>query len=290
MATRRAWVLNLDADLELLAADGYTPRQSVRDAMVPHVEHLRATLLGPDDVLVSEGQRDGVARGLPGRAFCPTPRAVRLLRASGSIPEPHPDVAILRHVNDRAFAASLGPTLPHASFITSVEAAEELLARDPELGMGWRIKRRFGMAGRGQRVVPWGRGLADAERAFLRSGVAEGGVQIEPNVAIDAEYALHGQLAVDGALATGAIVTQRCDDRGAWLKTERVDPRHAPDAALALDEEVRRVAFALKQAGYFGPFGVDAYRYRDREGALRFQPRSEINARYSMGFAIGFGR
>jgi hypothetical protein len=39
---------------------------------------------------------------------------------------------------------------------------------------------------------------------------------------------------------------------------------------------------------YFGPFGVDAYTYRARDGRLGLQPRSEINARYSMGFAAGF--
>jgi hypothetical protein len=42
------------------------------------------------------------------------------------------------------------------------------------------------------------------------------------------------------------------------------------------------VAEVLRDAGYFGPFGIDAYRWRD--GATQyFNPRSEINARYSMG-------
>jgi hypothetical protein len=54
-------------------------------------------------------------------------------------------------------------------------------------------------------------------------------------------------------------------------------------------EEARRVGLALAQAAYFGPFGVDAFTYRDRAGALQLQPRSEINARYTMGFAVGFG-
>ena len=42
-------------------------------------------------------------------------------------------------------------------------------------------------------------------------------------------------------------------------------------------------------AGYFGPFGVDAYTYRDRLARATcdlLQPRSEVNARYSMGFAL----
>ena len=44
------------------------------------------------------------------------------------------------------------------------------------------------------------------------------------------------------------------------------------------------MASALRGEGYFGPFGVDAYSYRDAAGALRLQSRSEINARYTMGF------
>jgi hypothetical protein len=48
--------------------------------------------------------------------------------------------------------------------------------------------------------------------------------------------------------------------------------------------EVERVATALHAAAYFGPFGIDAYEYRVGV-ELRLNPRSEINARYSMGFA-----
>jgi hypothetical protein len=50
-----------------------------------------------------------------------------------------------------------------------------------------------------------------------------------------------------------------------------------------------RVATAIHDAGYFGPFGIDAYRYAaNRE--TRFCGLSEINARYTMGFVTGFPR
>jgi hypothetical protein len=49
------------------------------------------------------------------------------------------------------------------------------------------------------------------------------------------------------------------------------------------------VAQALLEAGYFGPFGIDAFRWVDRAGVERFNPRCEINARYSMGWAVGMG-
>ena len=84
MAARRfAWVLNLDADLELAAAQAYTPKRTVREAMQPFVALLASSLLAPEDVLVDESSEPLSARGLVGRAFCPTPRALAVLRRAG---------------------------------------------------------------------------------------------------------------------------------------------------------------------------------------------------------------
>ena len=291
MATRLAWVLNLDADVELGAGARYQPTRSVRLAMKPHVERLAASLLGPDDLLVDESSPPGLARGLRGRAFCPTPRALAILRRAGADPEPHPPLDVLRRVNSRAFASSLGPTLPGAAFVTDLESARGALEREPPVGEAWRAKYPFGMAGRNQRVLTPA-SLAEADVAFVKRGLAQGGLQIEPNVAIDDEYAIHGVVAGEGSLRLGVLVRQRCDARGAWLATERLDAAGAGlgEVARRLSEEAARVGRALFDAGYFGPFGVDAYTYRDRAGEPRLQPRSEINARYSMGFATGFGR
>ena len=290
MAARFAWVLNLDADLELGAGARYQPSKSVRRAMRAHAPRLAASLLGPDDVLVDETTPADIARGLQGRAFCPTPRALAILERAGAEPEPHPTVDVLRHVNSRAFASSLGATMPDAAFVTELGVARAMLDAEPALGDGWRVKHAFGVAGRHQRVV--GVSALDAQSlAFVRTGLAQGGVQIEPNVAIEAEYSLHGVIAADGSLRTGTLVRQRCDSRGAWIDTEPIRDREAlGDLGDRVAEESRRVADALRGTGYFGPFGIDAYTYRDRGGALRLQPRGEINARYSMGFAIGFGR
>jgi hypothetical protein len=120
----------------------------------------------------------------------------------------------------------------------------------------------------------------EAARDFLRAGIAEGGVQIEPNVDIEKEYALHAMLAPDGSTERGRLLEQRSDAHGAWIESRPID---APDLERRLVEEIDRVATALHAAGYFGPFGVDAFAY-----AGGFQPRSEINARYSMAFALGF--
>jgi hypothetical protein len=295
MAAGFAWILNLDADVELaaIASAGpggravYEPTRNVREAARTFAPRLAASLLDPDrDLLVDDDSAPQVARGMVGRAFCPTPRALRLLRRAGAEPEPHPESEVLARVNAREFASSLGTTLPGAAFVADEAPARERLGTLPpaELSGAWRVKRNFGMAGRGQRIVVPSK-LTEADVAFVRAGLAEGGVQIEPNVTIVEEFAVHGLLSPGGALRLGPVIKQRCDARGAWLSSERIPIGHAP---IELHREAERVAAALSAARYFGPFGVDAYTYRVRAGshheAIALQPRSEINARFTMGF------
>jgi hypothetical protein len=77
------------------------------------------------------------------------------------------------------------------------------------------------------------------------------------------------------------VVQQHCDARGAWLACEKMSPNEAP---AELVHEAERVATALHAEKYFGPFGVDAFTY-ENGSAIALQSRSEINARFTMGFA-----
>lgn len=291
MAT--AWVLNLDADLELGVASRpapkgpYAPTKTVRAAMSAMVARAASLLLGPDDRLVDEASAAGSARGLRGRAWCPTPRAIALLERAGAAPEPHPPLDVLRRVNARSFTATLGVTLPHAAFVTDRATAFAMLAGRTT----WRVKREHGMAGRGHRVIEPARRSA-ADDAFVLAGIAEGGVQIEPNVPIVAEYGKHGIIVAGEPLRLGAMVRQRCDARGVWLASEAIDAPTEDERVVdeCLSRQAMQVAGALVAAGYFGPFGIDAFTYRDADGAVRLHTLSEINARYSMGFGVGMGR
>lgn len=289
MEARSAWVLNLDADLELAASTPYAPTKTVRAAMTVMAARVAPSLLRKDDVLIDDGSGPGSARGLLGRAFCPTPRAIALLERAGAAIEPHPSVDVLRLVNGRSFAAGLGRSLPGSSFVTSRARAEAVLAHAPDGFEQWRVKRLHGMAGRRQRVIDPTR-RSSGDEAFVVAGLEEGGVQIEPNVAIVAEYAKHGKISPSGQSLLGPLVRQRCDPRGAWIDSERVDgPTHEEDAIdERLATEASYVATALVAAGYFGPFGIDAFTYRDREGGTHLHPLSEINARYSMAFGLAF--
>ena len=288
---RIGWFLNLDADLELAAGEGYTPTKAVLDAMAPHVQKLAASLVGPGEVFVASdttqhggGAASVVVRGrLLGRAFCPTPRALACMRGLGVEPEPHPSFDVLRRVNSRAFSAELGQTLPGAVFVRTLDEARGVVASPPPAGQQWRAKRAFGMAGRGQRPIAVG-ALSDADAQFIATSVArDGGLQLEPEVTIVRELALHGLIDAEGALRSGRLVAQRCDDTGQWLESVPLD-----EDVPALREEAMRVAAALHAAGYFGPFGIDAFEYRDGD-RVALNVRSEINARYSMGWAVGMG-
>jgi hypothetical protein len=57
-----------------------------------------------------------------------------------------------------------------------------------------------------------------------------------------------------------------------------------------LAETMEHVGVALAHAGYFGPFGIDAYRHRALDGshATILNPLSEINARFTMDWATAF--
>lgn len=287
MEAHSAWVLNLDADVELAKGSSYTPTARVRLAMRAHQETFARALLGPADIVVDEDSPPGIAAGFLGRAFCPTPRAIRVLTRAGASIEPHPSTTVLRTVNSRAFCASLGPSMEDEAFVEDASRAFAMLERRPAISDAWRLKRAFGMAGRGQRIVRPS-AIAQADRALVTAAVAtEGGIQIEPHVRIVTEYALHGTIDVMRSVTLGRLCVQRCDASGQWIATEIA--HDVPDETRrALEDEARRVGDALANASYFGPFNVDAFTYRDDEDRCRLRTRSEINARHSMGFAIGF--
>jgi hypothetical protein len=287
MGTRVVWVLNLDADVELGTSGSYSPRARTIEVMRPHIRTLAGGLLGPGESLLEDAADLGPH--VVGRAFCPTTRAVASMREHGVSPERHPPMSVLRLVNSRAFSQSAGRGLEGSSFVTSASFAKDVLAQPPPISDSWRVKHAYGMAGRNQRVIPPG-GLTTLDAAFVARGVASGGVQIEPNVVIERELARHGFVRPDGSFDMGALVYQRCDAHGAWLSSERAPPGADREAEVALGEEVENVASLLHRAGYFGPFGVDAFFYVGRGERRMLQPRSEINARYSMGFSVGFGR
>lgn len=284
MATRIAWWLNLDAQHELEAPQRYR----CDAAMVARIRALAArmtTLLSAHDVLLNVGE---AAPHPPteyvASAFCPTPSALAALHARGYVYGSAPTLAVLTQVTRRSFAVQLGQTLEGAAYVTSLAELETML-QTPAPSGEWLLKRDYGFAGREQRRVRPG-ALDAATRSYALNSFSCGqGLQVEPYYTREADFAQHGHLGRDGKLWVGPVMRQRCDERGVWQESMRAEQGAlSPSEAAELGEHLQKAGKALYAAGYFGPYGVDAFRYFTANGTRAFQPRSEVNARFSMGY------
>jgi hypothetical protein len=275
-----AWVLNLDAEDELSHPGAHTPTAVMKarvEALLPKLEGL----ILPGDQLIWPGDQS-VDPSLIGRAWCPTRWALSQMERAGVRLPRAPGMEVLRRVNHRRFCHELGQTLPGAGYAENTAQVAALLVGECLL------KRPLGYAGRGRRKIRAGE-VSAGDQAWIDASLRDGdGLQVEPFVQREVDCGLHGWLDEDGSCIWGRATKQVVDVNGAWVST-RVAASLAAQELEALHGEARRTASALHSAGYFGPFGVDAFRWVDSAGRLQFQPRCEINARYSMGWAVGMG-
>jgi hypothetical protein len=282
MTARFAWVLNLDAELELARGrPGYVPQRKLLAQLAEHGGGSRR-LLGPQDLLLEDGAH-AAGQGWIGRAWCPTPLALAKLRASGATPEPHPSASVLRRVNHRLFAHELGGGLPEQSYVQSREQLVERLGDHTE---HWLLKRPLGFAGRGQlRVIG---PLTEKQWTWVDASFERDGLLLEPLIRPTLELSLHGFVWRDARYRIGRICIQAVSERGAFQDVRLAQPGELSGAeAEALHERADCVARALAAASYFGPFGIDGYRYV-RGARQGFCALGELNARYTLGFATGF--
>ncbi|MEO7034560.1 MAG: hypothetical protein ABI548_11685 [Polyangiaceae bacterium] len=279
---RFAWVLNLDAELELARLRfEYVPRQKLLRQLAEHGQGSRA-LLAEQDVLLTAGVAPP-APGFIGRAWCPTPLALAQFAALGIEAEPHPAAGVLRRVNHRLFAFEVGGGLPEQQYFTEREPLAALLRRAER---PWLLKRPLAFAGRGQ--MRFYGPITEKQWSWLDVSLEQDGLIVEPLVSPTLELSLHGFVWREKRFELGRPCVQQVTDRGVFRGVRLAEPGELSDPELAaLWQSAERVARALGSAGYFGPFGIDGYRHQLDGG---FCALSEINARYTMGFAIGFPR
>jgi hypothetical protein len=281
--TRFGWVLNLDAELELARPGfSYVPRAKLSEQLAEYGLGSRA-LLGPEDVLIAAGTP--CLPELIGRAWCPTPRALSVLAAAGVTAEPHPEASVLRTVNHRRFAFELGGGLPGQRYMTERAPLEALLRRAERR---WLLKRPMSFAGRGQ--MRFYGPISEKQWSWLDVSLTRDGLIVEPLVSPTLEVSLHGFLWQAGHFELGRPCVQQVTERGVFRGVRLAQPGelHASEE-IDLLAQAQRVAEALHAAHYFGPFGIDAYRY-EMDGHTAFCSLSEVNARYTMGFVTGFPR
>jgi len=290
----RAWVLNLDAEHELAAHRSYAPTADLRAIVARERMRLIGSLVGPHDVVLDDddpvrgGARDRRAEGILGSAWCPTPRALARLAAAGARPVVAPGLDVLRRVNARPFAALVRAPLARGSFEKHVVATlDEVLARlASPASDGWLVRRTFGAAGRGRRRIAAGR-PSEAELAWLVASLRFGPLVLEPWVRVTREYTRSAWVQRGGEVVISPPCFQATTPHGAWTRTERAERGAVSrEDDTALEEAVAVAGAALANAGYFGPFGIDAYRHREADGTTTvLNPLSEINARFTMDWA-----
>ncbi len=291
----RAWVLNLDAEHELEASCRYAPTLHLRAIVARERQRLIGTLVGPRDVVLTEEdfrhdtEATRRARGLPGIAWSPTPRALAHLTAAGARPVSAPSVSVLRTVNARPFAALVREPLQRESFskhvVAHIDAVLAQLARPAR--DGWLVRRTFGAAGRGRRRLHSG-APSSAERAWIDASLRLGPLVIEPWVTVTCEYTRSAWVHTNGEVTISAPCFQQTTAHGSWTSTERAGAGDVSrDDDELLEGAVAAAGAALAASGYFGAFGIDAYRHRALDGSARsvLNPLSEINARFTMDWA-----
>lgn len=258
---KRLWLLNLGAELEL---EGRARSAAARKKSHAAAATLAAALVPEGDdwfvesAIAMPGQREG-------RAFLPTPAAIDVLRAAGAtVVAPHVD--ILREANARSFSIGHFPR----PGVYRIDDEDDLQAGGARL-----LKRDLSFAGGGQRRIS--EAVTDADRAWIRASLARGPVCVEPWFHIDEEVGVPGFVHRDGRIEVGNPVEQRVV-RGQWRES-KATTRVAPE----LQESCRRAGQHLADLGYFGPFNIDAHR-----SEVGWTHVSEINARYTMGWALGW--
>jgi hypothetical protein len=287
MTRRFAWVLNLDVELELLRGKrGYVAPRKLTEQLASHGQSARR-LLGPSDVLVEQAGSLSASdrQGLRGRAWCPSPIALEQMRSAGIEPEPHPSAEVLRRVNHRAFAHQLGGGLPEQHYVHSARELSALLASHERR---WLLKRPLTFAGRGQlrTLGP----LTQKQEEWITASFTHDGLLVEPLVEPKLELSLHGFVWPEGKCELGRVCVQQVSERGHFRGIRLAQPGELDDhETAALLERGQAAATALHRASYFGPLGIDGYRYT-LDGQTGFCALGELNARYTLGFVTGFPR
>jgi hypothetical protein len=277
---RRAWVLNLDAELEL---DAIAPSAALRARLDAIAEHTIAKTLEPGDrVLVPQLHDRGDPHSLRGFAWCPTPRALASLARLGIAPaDAPPSFEVLHRANERGLAHSLSAgELELALRATSVEDVLAHVERSGPTGQ-WLLKRGLGVSGRGQRALAAGR-VAPPDRAWIAASLRRGALYVEPRLAIVRELSVHAWAAHDRVEVRSIRAPRVGPDRAFVSSSLALDL--APSLERALVDSAERAGRALIAVGYRGPFGIDAFEHRTASGAIALRSLSEINARYCMGW------
>jgi hypothetical protein len=196
-------------------------------------------------------------------------------------------------VHHRAFclelARELGCALPGAAMLASPAELDRHLA-SPGAPPSWVLKAPLSASGRDRHIERAGPGLSTpkARRTVERLFERHGPLLFEPWMDRTADFGVSAIL-TEASLQIVGIHGQLVDVKGQFAGID-LQPRLAAPERERLLATVEAVAGALRRAGYLGPFGIDAWRYRRQDTEI-LHPLGEINARRTFGLvAWTFGQ
>ncbi|HEX5714693.1 MAG TPA: hypothetical protein VF179_00945 [Thermoanaerobaculia bacterium] len=216
-------------------------------------------------------------------AWCETPQAAALRKQPRSLVSDLPLHELLWHlptappsivakVHHRAFhlqvAEELGCALPGARMVESLAELDRILPSSPS---AWVVKAPLSASGRSRYIERKGPLLSDpkSRRTVERLFEGHGPLLFEPWMERTADFGCSALL-TESELRIVGFHRQMVDIKGQFAGIEL--PAEVPEIP------VEGVAAALRREGYVGPFGIDAWSYRNG-----FNPLGEINARMTFG-------
>lgn len=244
-----------------------TPVESKRVLPVPGLPILESGPVEPADELL---------------AWCETPQAAALRKqrtVALDLPLhellwhlPVPSPAVVARVHHRAFhlqvAEELGCALPGARMVAGLS--------DLEPGP-WVVKAPYSASGRSRYIHREESLLSNpkSRRTVERLFEAHGPLLFEPWMERTADFGCSALL-TESELRIVGFHRQMVDIKGQFAGIEL--PAEVPE----MTEVVEKVGRALRREEYVGPFGIDAWIYREKESDA-FNPLGEINARMTFG-------
>ena len=186
----------------------------------------------------------------------------------------------------------------HASAIHVARTLDQLSMILPAItstpGDNFVLKAPFGSSGHNQLRIR-GDSIRSEELSWIRKVLnVHQEIVVEPWRQIEAEFSVQMTILGDGRAQELGIVRNLAAPNGQYLGSavgknlwglsrEVRQYFYSVEYSALISEMAKSVAGVLSGLGYVGPFGIDTYIFRTREGNLDFNLLGEINLRHTMG-------
>lgn len=281
---------------------------------------LMGLMASPEDVVVvpKGAMPDDIPQLMQGARFCEEASVSQLVDGDCIVPwgwtkkartfsvdrgirsDQIPEIAAVKFVNSRSFNANFDVVIRQNStrhsfgqLCHSMDELQRVVRRLQTDGYDrWVAKPQISHAGR-NRLIVTGCELNSQQNGWLNKRLQDG-VYLEPWVEVFAEHSLQFDVPAknsDAAAPQLVGVTQLLNDGvGRYAGNLLLSSNQTPELAPVI-EHGHLVCQQAQAAGYFGPIGIDSFRFVDATGNTGFRVCNDINARFTMGrLALNFSQ